>query len=260
MRRSIESSLLVPAAILFGSLIISGAIMTSIKDLGRSQAAALAAARTQYPAQEAQPATKPAAKNVNVDASKIVAAGSPYIGSSTAPVTIFYWYDYQCPFCKHNEETILPRLISEYVNTGMVRIIFKNYQFLGKDSIALGKMSRAVWDLAPGRFYSWHKAIFDAQGAENSGWASADLIRSITARTLGTTTADKALALATKNSSVYEKRMAADKAEGVSLGVSGTPASIIGTILLIGARPYPDYAASIEEALRNVSTRPVPLK
>jgi protein-disulfide isomerase len=42
----------------------------------------------------------------------------PFIGDPNAPVVMAYWFDYQCPFCKDQEDTVLPQLIDDYVKAG----------------------------------------------------------------------------------------------------------------------------------------------
>lgn len=160
-----------------------------------------------------------------------------------------YWYDYQCPFCQRNEEASMPQLLSDYVNTGKLKIVFKDFEFLGPDSQTLGKYSRAVWETAPDKFYAWHKAIFDNQGQENTGWATAEKLRSVTESVLGMVQTDAVINLVNKNGAAYQKEMDADKVEGAALGINGTPAAIIGTKLISGAVPYDQFKAAIEAAL-----------
>jgi len=204
------------------------------------------------------PAKQPAPSSPNipqtaqaVDISKVKTTGNSFIGKPDAPVTIAYWFDYQCPFCRRNEETAMPEIIKNYVDTGKVKIVFKDFQFLGADSQTLGKTSRAVWEVAPSQFYAWHKAIFDNQGTENTGWATAKKIKSITLSVLGATKTNKVLALAKANSAKYQKEMDADKAEGSGFGVTGTPSFIIGKKLIVGAVPYSQLQSAIETALNN---------
>ncbi len=211
-----------PVAVIIAGVIIAGAVLWSN---GKSTTQPIANAGTQPP---------PAA----VDISKVNTAGEPFIGQADAPVTIAYWYDYQCPFCKQNEETTMPQIITNYVDTGKVKIVFKDYQFLGPDSQTLGQFSRAVWAAAPDKFYQWHKAVYDNAGTENTGWATHDKIMSITTSVLGAADAAKVNQLVIANGPTYQKEMDADKAEGTAFGVSGTPGFIIGKQLVSGAQPY----------------------
>lgn len=203
-----------------------------------------------------QPTPQPVATNPQaqaapaVDVSKVKTDDEAFIGNANAPVTMAYWYDYQCPFCQKNEQETMPQIIKNYVDTGKVKIVFKDYQFLGPDSQTLGKVSRAVWEAAPDKFYAWHKAVYDNQGTENTGWATDAKILSITTGVLGAADAQKVMQLAVKNAETYQKEIDADKAEGAAMGISGTPGTIIGKQLISGAQPYAAFQAAIETALK----------
>ncbi len=227
-----EFTLTTPVAIIVAGAIIAGAVVLT----------GHAGTSPQAPAQQA-----PAQPAVNVNTVKT--AGEPFIGSANAPVTIAYWYDYQCPFCKQNEETAMPQLVKEYVDTGKVRIVFKDFQFLGPDSQTLGQFSRAVWDVAPDKFYQWHKAVYDNQGTENTGWATNAKILSITTSVLGASDTARVSQLVAANGATYQKEMDADKAEATNFGINGTPGFVIGTQLVSGAVPYAQLQAAVQAAL-----------
>jgi protein-disulfide isomerase len=184
---------------------------------------------------------------VNID--KVNTAGEPFIGNVNAPVTIAYWFDYQCPFCKQNELQTMPEIVTNYVDTGKVKIVFKDYAFLGPDSQTLGQYGRAVWAEDPAKFGEWHDTVFADQGTENTGWATQAEITSINTKVLGAAEAAKVAQLVATNGATYQKEMDADKAEAGTFGVQGTPAFIIGTQLISGAEPYAQFQTAINAAL-----------
>jgi protein-disulfide isomerase len=241
MEPSIQNKLTLttPIAIIIAGVIIAGAVLW-----GNHSGTTVQATSPQQQAQ-AQAAPQQAA-----DISKVKTAGEPTIGNANAPVTIAYWYDYQCPFCKQNEETVMTQIVKDYVDTGKIKIVFKDFQFLSEDSQRLGKVSRAVWDTDPSKFYQWHKSVYDNQGTENTGWATDAKILSITTGVLGATEAQKVMQLAVKNADAYQKEMDADKAEGGAMGINGTPGTIIGKQLISGAQPYAAFKQAIDIALQ----------
>jgi protein-disulfide isomerase len=223
-----------PLSVLIAGIFIAGAVLWN----GSHPAAPTTTTRQQPLAQTA-------------DINKVKTAGESFIGNPNAPITIAYWFDYQCPFCKQNEETAMVQIVSDYVNTGKVKVVFKDFQFLGLDSQTLGQTARAVWDVAPDKFYKWHKAVYDNAGTENTGWATPDKIRSITVGVLGATDTDKVLVLVKTSGAAYQKEMDADKAEGNGFGINATPSFIIGKQLVVGAVPYDQLKTAIETALKN---------
>jgi protein-disulfide isomerase len=202
-------------------------------------------ATAQAQASESQASTAP---SVPPDSAKVATAGEPFIGDEKAPVVMAYWYDYQCPFCRQNEETVLPRLIKDYVDTGKLKVVFKDFAFLGPDSQTAGYAARAVWETAPDKFYAWHKAMFDNQGEENSGWATKDKVIALT-KTVAGIDAGKVEKLMNDRAADYQKVIDADAAEGASMGINGSPGVIIGTQLIVGVESYDQYKAAIEGAL-----------
>ncbi len=231
-----KNNFTVPSAILLGAIIIALAIIW-----------ALHPSSPVAPTNPSQNVANPSASAVDISKVKIV--GEPFLGNANAPVTIAYWFDYQCPYCKQDEENALPQVIKDYVDTGKVKIVFKDFPFLGPDSDTLAIAARAVWAVAPDKFYDWHKAIFDAQGQEGSGWASQSEIMSVTTAVLGAADAAQVSSLMTSQATTYETEITADKTEGSSLGVNGTPAMIIGKQLLVGAEPVSSIESAIQTAL-----------
>lgn len=235
---SVPKEPLVSALAMPGAVVLAGALI------------ALAVyARPAAPAPAPAPSGAGAGAAVAVDSAKVATTGEPFIGDPHAPLTIAYWFDYQCPFCQRHEEQAMPQLVKEYVDTGKAKVVFKDYQFLGPDSQALGQFGRAVWEAAPDQFYAWHKAVYDNQGTENTGWATHEKIMSITAGVLGAQGAAAVDALVKKNGAAYQKAMDADRQEGAALGVNGTPGMVIGTHLVGGAQPYAAIKQVIELAL-----------
>lgn len=228
---------MVPCAIVIAGVLIAGAVYFSVGQRTTNTGTAIA------PPQQQPPSAQTA------DISKVKTDGRPFIGNPNAQVTIAYWFDHQCPFCRKFEEESMPQLYKDYVQTGKVKFVYKDFQFLGPDSQTLGRYSHAVWETAPDKFYAWHKSMYDNQGTENTGWATSAKIRSITESVLGSADTDKVVSLVASKGDQYQKMMDEDKAEGGAFGVSGTPSFVIGKQLLVGAQPYSAIKQLIDLAL-----------
>ncbi|MDE1965758.1 MAG: thioredoxin domain-containing protein, partial [Patescibacteria group bacterium] len=148
---------LIPISILLGAVIIGGALY-----FGSGKAPAAPTGGT---------GTQPAAA---VDIKNVDTSGSPFIGNANAPVTIAYWSDYQCPFCKQFDETTMQQLVTDYVNTGKAKIVFMDFQFLGPDSDQDAVFARAIWNLYPDKYQAWRTAWYADQQQENTLSASAN--------------------------------------------------------------------------------------
>ncbi|MBI3535309.1 MAG: thioredoxin domain-containing protein, partial [Deltaproteobacteria bacterium] len=216
-----QNTLSIPIAIIIAGILIAGAVLIGTKGGSYPSVAT---------SPQQQTATQPSASTVDI--AKVKIAGRPFIGNPNAPVIIAYWFDYQCPFCKRFETDVMPQLITDYVKTGKVKIVYKDFQFLGQDSQTAGIVAHAVWEVAPDKFYQWHKAMYDKQDNENSGWGNKDDILALTKTILGAD-ASKIAQLMLSKQAEYQKIIDEDKAEGGSFGVSGTPSVIVGKQMIV---------------------------
>jgi protein-disulfide isomerase len=224
---------LTPIAVLLGAVIIAGAFIFS---------------HGAQPAQQAATGTQP---TVAVDIKNLKTAGEPYIGNANAPVTMALFFDYQCPFCKQFDQTVVAQLYTKYVQTGKLKIVFKDFDFLGPNSNTASEFARAMWELYPNQFYAWYNGVFAGQGQE-SRTADATYLPGIekVAASLPGVDVKKVDALMKQKKAQYDTVIQADMSEGQADGVTGTPSVIVGTTLLQGARPYQDVAALVDAQLK----------
>lgn len=234
------TALYIPGAIVIAGIIIGVSLIVAFK--GTSGAAAAGG-------------TPPTAK-VNVKDIP-VSDSDPYIGDKNAPVTLIAWEDYQCPFCKaveigHDQiptKPAMPDLIRDYVKTGKVRIVFKDFAFLGDDSKIAAMYEHAIWKLYPEKFYEWRVAMFTAQDDEgDKGFGDeASIIALI--KKMGGMDAAKLKADVTANVTEYAKMIDDDRAEASAIGINGTPGFVTGKVLIPGAVGIEEFKAAIDPQL-----------
>lgn len=182
-------------------------------------------------------------KNVSLDS-------SPVVGDPNAPVTMAVWFDYQCPFCKRYDTDTLSQVYTNYVATGKVKIVFKDYQFLGDDSQTAALFARALWEAYPDKFYTWLQAMFKAQDDEgDQGFGDLPSIEALT-KTIPGIDVTKVESLMNGKKSQYQAAIAQDRTEGSALGINGTPGTIIGTQSFSGAVSYADISAALDAQLK----------
>ena len=88
--------------------------------------------------------------------------GEPTLGSSKAPLTIVEFSDFQCPYCRHFHEQVLPPLKQEYINKGLVRFIHKDLP-LPFHSQAKPAAAAARCAGEQNRYWDLYGALFDQQ-------------------------------------------------------------------------------------------------
>lgn len=152
-------------------------------------------------------------------------ARDPVLGERAAPVTVYYFADFQCPFCRAFELGGLQSLKADEIARGEVRLVFKDFSILGDDSTSAAEASQYVWERSPGAYWEWHRAIFEAQGAERSGWASPARLVALSSGVPGVDASGMAEALADDR---YLAETRDDRAQGDAAGVRGTPTLVIG--------------------------------
>lgn len=170
--------------------------------------------------------SKPAAQIVGAQDTATLLAGIPQrgmvLGRANAPVTLVEYADMQCPYCARFNVDSFPALVRDYVRPGRVRVVFRGLAFVGPDSstaldtvLAAGNQRR-LWNVV--------ELLYHNQGAENSGWVTESLLRSVgTAAGLRVDTM-----LADRSSArVADARRAAQSAAQAD-GVTGTPSFSLG--------------------------------
>ncbi len=228
------TNLYIPGAIVLAGLIIGVCLIIALSPSAGTQ----------------QPAGAVAQPTANIDIKNVKTGDDPYIGKADAPVTLAYWSDYQCPFCKQFELTTLSQLIKKYVDTGKVKVVFKDYPFLGNDSITAAEYEHAIWKLYPTKFFAWREAMFNAQDAEgDQGFGKADTIDTLIKGIAGLDDA-KIKADIAANKDAYDTAIQADRTEGANFGINGTPGFITGTYLISGAVDVSQFEADFDTQLK----------
>lgn len=170
----------------------------------------------------------------------------PTLGNEEAPLSVHYFADFQCPSCRAFELEQLDALERDYVLPGKVRLVFKDFPIVGDDSWSAAEASQHVWVTTPERYWTWHRALYEAQGAERSGWASAQNLVAFSRTIPGVDAEGMAEALA-DHRALEEVR--ADRAQGTDSGVRGTPTIVVDGRAL-NALDNAGLRAAIEEALK----------
>jgi protein-disulfide isomerase len=92
--------------------------------------------------------------------------GEHVLGDTNAPVTIIEYASLTCPHCAQFNNEVLPDLKQRYIETGKVKLIYRDFPL---DEAAL--MAAALAHCAgPDRYFGFLDVLFQTQ----SGWARAD--------------------------------------------------------------------------------------
>lgn len=174
----------------------------------------------------------------------------PVIGDADAPITLIEFTDYQCPFCARHFTQTYGQIKKEYVDTGKVKIVLRDYP-LGFHQHAQKAAEAANCAGDQDLYWEMHDMLFNTQAT----WSSlADAVPTFKqyAKDLGAnaSTFDSCL-----DSDKYKDEIAKDMADGAASGISGTPGFwIIGpddqSQQVSGAFPYDTFKNAFDGMLQ----------
>lgn len=228
---------LIPGAIIVAGVLIAGAVYYST-----------VVQKTAMPKDGADKIQN--APHVNVG--ELYGASDPMLGNPSAPVTVVEFSDFQCPFCGRFFREAELQIIANYVKTGKVKFVYKDFAFLGDESISSAHAARCAGE--QGKFWQYHDYLFKyiwdnyyskGKSGENVGaFSEAHLLQF--AGAVGLNQADFAACV---KSDKYKDAITASTATGKQNGVNGTPGIFINDTLIVGAQPYVEFAKAIDAAL-----------
>ena len=184
-----------------------------------------------------------------IDLSLFSAKSTSLLGSPDATITMVEFGDYQCFYCNrffHNTES---EILKKYVDTGKVKIIFKDFTIIGQDSVNAAHASHCANE--EGKFWEYHDALYNHWTGENNGWASFDNLVEFAKQIGLDETAFRACMADERYASIIQQ----SNSDARALGITGTPAFfVIGTDNTVskigGAQPYEVFEKIFESQLK----------
>lgn len=163
-------------------------------------------------------------------------------GAAQAPITIYEYTDFQCPYCRHGAR-VLDEAMARY--EGEVRLVVKHLPLPALHPMALpaARYFEALAMQSPPKAWAFYDRVFAEQPRLAGGEA---WLRQV-AGELG---ADLARLDAELASATVGKRVAADMEESARFGFDGVPAFIVGDEVIEGAQPLERFVEAIERARR----------
>src|SRR3989344_2748158 len=184
------------------------------------------------------PTPTPEPSNVQVSADD-----DPVMGKENAPVTIIEFSDYQCPFCSRFWSDTLPQIKYQYIDTGKVKFVYRDFPLTSIHPIAqpAAEAAECVRDAAKGSdeaYFKMHDKIF-----ENQQSLSQENLKTW-AKQLGY---DISSCL---DSGKFRGEVQKDLSEGSSAGVQGTPGFFVNGKPISGAQPFAVFKQAIDAELQ----------
>ena len=249
VRKMTRDALAISSAILLGSLIIAGAILSSWGPIqGQGKNAPLAAGEENAAGNEGALEDTKATTTLDDD---------PVLGDKTkAKVAIVEFSDYECPFCKRFHAETFDKLVKDYVDTGKAIIVARDFPLSFHDPKATDEAALAECvgkEKGDAAYFAFGKAIYTNTQTNGKGLVEGKLDELI--KTAGANVTSVKACAATE---AVKSEITKDLADGQKAGISGTPSFVIGTLdangnvtgeRVVGALQYDGFKAVIDKYL-----------
>ncbi len=174
---------------------------------------------------------------------------SPVLGSKDAPITMVEFGDYQCFYCNQFYHATEPNIVKNYVNTGKVKLVFKDLTIIGQDSINAAHATHCAQE--KGKFWEYHDMLYNNWAGENTGWASSKNLLAFATK-LNITESDFDACM---KDARYISTVQGSVSDAHTLGLTGTPDFFIigpdnSITKIVGAQPYESFDEIFKSKLK----------
>ena len=165
------------------------------------------------------------------------ANASPILGDISAPLTLVEFGDYQCTFCKKFFHETEESILINYVETGKVKMLFKDFIVVNEDSVNAASAAHCANDQK--MFWQYHSTLYNNWDGEGTGWASSEQLHQF-ASTLGLDMNEFSECM---SQSKWKDLVLSSHADGRTLGVDATPTFFIidennEVLKIVGSQRY----------------------
>lgn len=172
-------------------------------------------------------------------------------GNPRAPLTLLEYSDFTCGFCEKFFEETWPILFSEYIDTGKVRLVYRDFpRSPSGPSVDTALAARCAGE--QGQYWAMHDRLFSS----GDKFSTAQLRQQAEDLRL-----DAKQFTACLDASRYTRDIFKDRMEGGQLGIRGTPHFILyatedpqEAVAIPGAFPYEVFKEEIDKLLQTVSS------
>lgn len=190
----------------------------------------------------------------NIQPIKISSDDDPVIGNQDAPITIIEFSDFQCPFCARFQTQTLPLILEQYVETGKVKFVFRDFPIQNSHPNAMPAAVASECADEQNKFWEYHDMLFENQGT----WNKMDFTSVITIFKEFATELElnQEQFNSCLDSGKYVNEINNDLTDGRNYEVTGTPGFFIGNenigfVKVNGAQPFEVFRGIIDSQLNS---------
>jgi protein-disulfide isomerase len=170
------------------------------------------------------------------------------LGKPDAPLTMVEFTDLQCPFCRRFILTSFEEIRKNWIDTGRLRYISRDFPLTDLHAHALSAARAARCAGEQGKFWEMRLGL-----VRNANLLTPEYMQKAAADLQLDTKAFAACTASTRHDADIQSELQ----EGFKLGITGTPTFVLGRTtatavegpMLVGALPYAQFDAKLKELL-----------
>jgi protein-disulfide isomerase len=176
--------------------------------------------------------------------------GAIFKGNKNATITLVEFADYQCPFCARFSRETFPQIERDYVATGRVKFVFRNFPLDSHpEAFKAAEAARCAGE--QGKFWEMHSRLFDFQDTRYfNDWSHHAQMLAL----------DSTKFMQCLDSETTASKVRNELANGKNAGVKVTPTFFIGFTesnvsqikalrQIVGAKPYAAFKEAFDSLL-----------
>jgi len=164
------------------------------------------------------------------------------LGDEAAPVTIVEYSSLGCPHCAAFHRETLPQIKEAYIDTGKVRLVYRDYP-LGGAAMAAALIARCV---EPSRYFGFIDMLYRGQATWAASTKPLDDLKQLS-RFAGMSDADFNACL--ENRALLQGIQGRASVAQKEAGIKSTPTFFVNERMIVGAQGFEEFKAAIDEEL-----------
>ena len=178
------------------------------------------------------------------DVAKPVSLPDMALGPANAPVTITEFASMTCPHCAAFNEQVFPKIKSEYIDTGKIRYIFREFP-LDIKAAAGSMLGRCIAKDDAGKYFAVIDVLFRQQDQLIA--QTTDTLHRV-GRQYGMS--EQAVDICLQDQALYNKLLVDEKIASEEVKIKATPTFFINGQMVKGAVSFDDMKKIIDPLLK----------
>jgi len=168
------------------------------------------------------------------------------LGPATAAVTITEYASMTCGHCAHFNETVFPKIKSEYIDSGKIRYVFREFP-LDIKAAAGSMLARCIAKEDAGKYF----AVIDMLFKQQNDWVAKNTTETLTRIGKQAGLSGQAVEACLKDQALLDKIAADQKFASEVLKVTSTPTFFINGEMVKGATSFEEFDKKIKALLKS---------